>query len=262
MINVKNELAKIQRSAQTDPRFKHHEEIVITKEAESHVARLFNSMLPNFPAWRQTCPDAESLGRMKLAYTKAIMRHEQSTGKELNIKAGLLACEKSDSDWMPSAGKFIKWCEQSNDLLPLAQRAFKIFSAPTWNQKQTCNIGQMVVVSHGFKLKNMKASECEKTFIELYLKYAEDNPIQHLDAFAITEVVQLSQEQQKDAKKRADKARELCVSSLLGGVSHKPKDKPAKVKAGISKGRIATTNKSQKQMEAERDKQLKAMGLK
>ncbi len=260
MINVKNELAKIQCSAQTDPRFKHHEEVVITKEAENHVARLFNSMLPNFPAWRQTCPDQESLGRMKLAYTKAIMRHEQSTGKELNIKAGLLACEKSDSDWMPSAGKFIKWCEQSDDLIQFAKRALSLFNRA---QRQIDSIGQMVVKNHSFELKRLTADKTEKQFIELYLSCAQDNAIQMLDAFAITETVQLSEEQLKDKQRRIQTAQNEHLSkmnSLFGKPAAKIVEKEVK-SVGVKKGSLKVFNKSAKQIEDEKQRQLKAVGL-
>jgi hypothetical protein len=192
---------------------------------------------------------------MKLAYTKAILRHEQTTGVALDIQAGLLACEKSDSDWMPSAGKFIRWCEKLNDLLPLAQRALELFNS---RQRQIDSIGKMVVSKHSFDLKRMEASKTEKRFIELYLQFASNNPVEPLESFLLTETVPLNKEAVKDAKNCADKAREACVSSLLGATSQKKKCKPDKVTSpGVKQGSLKTYSKTPKQREAEKQRQLK-----
>ena len=258
-MNIQSEIEKIQNSAVNDPRFKKNEEVVITPEAVNYVEKLFNSLLPHFPAWRQSCPTDEDLGRLKSAWTKAIMRNFNKTGKKLNVKAGLLACEESDTDWLPSVGKFIKMCDQSNEVLPLAQRALDLFNS---GQRQVDNVGKMVTAKHGFDLKQMKAAETGKRFIELYLSYAENNPIEQLDAFAITETVQLSPEQQKDADMRKQTAQNEFFAKFGCASVDKPVEQPKKQTKGVSKGKIPTCNKSKKQMETERDRQLKAMELK
>ena len=256
MINIKNELAKIQNSAINDPRFKQNEEVVITPEAVNYAEKLFNSMLPHFPAWRQTCPTDEDLGRLKSAWTKAIMRNFNKTGKKLNVKAGLLACEESDTDWLPSVGKFIKMCDQSNEVLPMAQRALDLFNS---GQKQIDSVGKMVTGKHGFDLKNMKAAETGKRFIELYLSYAEDNAIESLEAFALTETVQLSPEQQKDADKRKQTAQNEFFARFGSINTDKPVEQPKKEANGVLKGSLGRKAKTPQQLEAEKKRQLEML---
>jgi hypothetical protein len=177
----------------------------------------------------------------------------------LNVKAGLLACEESDTDWLPSVGKFIKMCDQSNEVLPLAQRALDLFNSA---QKQIDSVGQMVVSKHKFDLKQMKAADTGKRFIELYLSYAENNAIESLEAFALTETVQLSKEQRKDADKRKQTAQNECLNhlhGLFGKSEPKPVEQPKKNADGVAKGSLRVPTKSVKQLDEERRRQLDAI---
>jgi hypothetical protein len=253
MIEIQRQVANIQQSAQTDPRFKQYDEVTVTSEAKEYTNRIFKSLLPHFPAWRQSCPEPDDLGRMKNAWTKAIMRHELKVGKKLNVKAGLLACEESDTDWLWSVGKFIKMCDQSNEVLPLAQRALDLFNSA---QKQIDNVGQMVVSKHAFSLKQMKAAETNKQFIELYLSYAENNPIEGLEAFALTETVQLNPEQLKDKQKRTQAAQNDFFKLFKNCKVKSGEDvrfkgaKEMKVQTGIKKGSTGIKAKTPKQLDA------------
>ena len=258
-MDIRKEVAKIQESAKIDPRFKKYEEdLEITDSALDGVNKLFNSILPHFPAWRQSCPTDDDLSRLKLVWTKALMRNKQSTGKNLNLKAGITACEESDTDWLPSVGKFIKWCEQENGLLEFAQRALDLFNSA---QKQVDSVGQMVVSKHAFNLKQMKAEQTSKQFIELYLKYAEDNAIEPLEAFALTDSVQLSPEQLKDKQKRTQTAQDEFFSKFNKFVEKNPGIPAETVEKaiGIKQGSLKTYNKSVKQLEEEKQRQLDAI---
>jgi len=258
MNEIQKQVANIQQSAQTDPRFKKSAEVEVTPEAKEYTNRIFKSLLPHFPAWRQSCPEKEDLGRLKNAWTKAIMRHELKVGKKLNVRAGLLACEESDTDWLPSVGKFIKMCDQSNELLPLAQRALDLFNSA---QKQIDNIGQMVVSKHAFSLKQMKAAETNKQFIELYLSYAENNPIEGLEVFALTETVQLSPEAQKAKQGRTEDAKNEFFAKFNAYTEKNPNVPTEIVEKviGIKQGSLKSYNKSVKQLDEERQRQLDAI---
>lgn len=255
-MDIRKQVKQIQDSAISDPRFKQNEEIQITPEAVNYVDKVFRSILPHFPAWRQTCPTDSDLGMMKAAWTKAIVRHSMKTGSLPNAKAGVTACEESDSDWLPSVGKFIKMCEQSNDLMPLAQRALDLFNSA---QKQIDNVGKMVTGKHGFDLKNMKAAETGKRFIELYLSYAEDNPIESLEAFALPQSVQLSDEQLKEAEKRKQAAQNQFFKQFGSIKADKPVEQPKKEVKGVQKGSLKTYSKTPKQLDEERKRQLDAI---
>lgn len=256
-MNIQNQIAKIQNSALTDPRFKQNEELPITDNALDGVNKLFNSILPHFPGWRQACPTDDDLSRLKLVWTKALMRNKQKTGKSLDLKAGITACEESETDWLPSVGKFIKWCEQSNDLTQFAERAYNLFIK---REQQIDTVGKMVTANHAFDLRKMNSKDCEKGFIEHYLRYAQDNAIEPLEAFALTNGVQLSPEQQKEAEKRNEIARNECLDSLhsLFG-KPEPKVTIESQKTGLITGRIKTHYKSPKQLDDERERQLRAI---
>ena len=266
MTDIKNEIAKIQESAVTDPRFKKYDEdLPITDQALEGVNKLFNSILPHFPAWRQACPTDDDLSRLKLVWTKALMRNKQKTGKNLNLKAGVTACEESDTDWLPSVGKFIKMCEQSNDLTQFAERAYQLFIK---REDQIETVGRMVTASHSFELRKLKAADCEKGFIELYLKYAADNAIETLDGFALenlTDDVVLERKRQEERDRRTpeenkaldDAAQAKFLAKFSGVIADKPEEKPKKqAKTGVTTGKIKTQYKSPAQLEKEKERQL------
>jgi hypothetical protein len=259
-MNIENQISKIQKSAVSDPRFKQHiEDSPVTDQALDGINKLFNSILPHFPGWRQACPTDDDLSRLKLVWTKALMRNKQKTGKNLNLKAGITACEESETDWLPSVGKFIKWCDQTSDIELLALRALELFNS---GQKQIDNIGQMVVGKHSFYLKNLKASENKKQFVELYLTYAEGNAINELEGALLTETVQLSDEQQKDREKAIKTARNEFFAKFGAKGETKKVIEPKKKAKGIKSGSTGRKAQTQKQADESRNKQLKAMGLK
>lgn len=161
--------------------------------------------------------------------------------------------------WFPSIGEFIDMCLGSDSALEYAERALKLFNR---GQKQTCTVGKMLVGEHHFNLKKLPATESNKRFIELYLELAKEHDIEALEAFALTETVQLSKEQQKDADKRAHVARDEFFAMFGNVKEDKPVEKPKKEAGGVSKGSTGIKAQTQKQADENRDKQLKAMGLK
>ena len=253
MNEVQRRVAAIQKSAMTDPRFKQNQEVSVTSEDADYINKLFNSILPHFPAWRQTCPTDSDLQRLKMAWSKAFKRYIAS-GKKLNIKAGLIACEESDTDWLPSVGKFIKWCEQSNDLEQFAKRALDLFNSA---QKQIDSVGKLVVSKHSFELKQMKASDTNKKFIELYLRYAENNAIEPLESNLLTETVQLSADQQKDADKRALEAQNQFLNQFSSLIEDKPETKQVDCESGLKTGSTKVYSKTVSDKQKEKERQLK-----
>ena len=262
-MDIKKEIARIQHSAITDPRFKKYDEdLEITDQALDGVNKLFNSILPHFPGWRQACPTDDDLSRLKLVWTKALMHNKLKTGKKLNLKAGITACEESETDWLPSVGKFIKWCGQDGDVIEFAERAYGLFIQ---REKQIDTVGQMVVSKHAFDLRSMKAADGKKIFVELYLDFAQDNEITPIDAFALTETVQLSPKQQKDADDRKLNAQNEFLAKFGGLINEAQevavKKVKAKIETGVKTGKIPTAHKSQAKCDEERTRQLKQAGL-
>ena len=173
------------------------------------------------------------------------------------------ARQSRSTAWFPSIGEFIDMCLGSDNALEYAERALKLFNS---GQRQTCTVGKLLVGEHHFNLKKLPANESNKKFIDLYLELAKDNEIKPLEAFALTETVQLSKEQRKDADKRKQAAQNECLNhlhGLFGKSEPKPVEQPKKNTGGVAKGSLRVPTKSVKQLDEERQRQLDAIkGLK
>lgn len=158
--------------------------------------------------------------------------------------------------WFPTISEFIAACLGSDDAQEYAERALNLFNA---GQEQVDSVGKVIAGRHKFKLHQLKEKESNKLFIELYLALAKETEIKMLDAFAITETVQLSPEQQKDADDRKLSAQNECMDQLHG-LFGKPKPKEVVIEStksvGIQQGSLKTYTKSVKQLEAEKQRQL------
>lgn len=88
------------------------------------VNALFRTLKATFPAWKQAWPTADAEAAARREWIKAfaaagIRRVEQ-------LRWGVEACRASDSDFMPSPGKFVAWCRPSAQQLgcPAVEQAF------------------------------------------------------------------------------------------------------------------------------------------
>ena len=174
------------------------------------------------------------------------------------VEAMRIKARKSRSTtWFPSIGEFIDACLGSDNRQELAERAYKLFIT---GQKQIDTVGRMVTASSSFELRQLKASECKKQFIELYLQFAENNAVEPLESHLLAEEVQLSHEQQKEAEKRSETARNEFLGKFSGLIADKLDKKPIKqVKTGVQSVKPQRTYKSVAQCDKERERQLKAI---
>lgn len=170
------------------------------------------------------------------------------------IDAVRIKARKSRSTtWFPSVGEFIDLCKGNDNKMEFAQRGLDLFNS---GQKQIDSVGKMVTGKHGFDLKTMKATETNKRFIELYLMYAENNEIQALESNLLTETVQLSKEQQKDAENRALDAQNQFLSQFSNLIDEKEEVKPVNVESGVKTGSLKVSVKSRREIEDSRQRQL------
>lgn len=163
--------------------------------------------------------------------------------------------------WFPSIGEFIDGCMGSDNKLEFAERAYNLFIR---REQQIDNVGRMVTASHSFELRQLKAADCKKGFIELYLKYAVDNKIKPLEAFALTDSVTLTPEQEKAAQERADAAKDDFLQKFSYIKTEKQdsifdRAKDITPKRGVVTGKIKTQTKTPAQLEAEKKRQLEAI---
>ena len=107
------------------------EEVVIDDFAKGIIDRVFNNLAIIFPAWKHNWksddpsdPD-KVLRAAKREWTKAFIENKICTMEQ--IKCGFAKARQSESDFLPSCGKFISWCQPSAEDLgyPSEREAMK-----------------------------------------------------------------------------------------------------------------------------------------
>lgn len=90
------------------------------------VDSLFEQLAFVFPAWRYTWDSEEKIKGAKKEWVKAFFENDINTKEQ--ISHGLKKARKMDSDFLPSCGKFVSWCNPSPEDLgyPSEQRALML----------------------------------------------------------------------------------------------------------------------------------------
>lgn len=103
-------------NAPTAKQFK-EDEVVIDEFAKNIINQVFTQLSIIFPAWKHnwksddpTNPD-KILNLAKMEWTKAFNENGINTLEQ--VKFGFAKARKSESDFLPSCGKFISWCSPS-----------------------------------------------------------------------------------------------------------------------------------------------------
>lgn len=86
--------------------------VVIDENTRKVVDALFDELQGIFPAWRQAWPTNAVLARAKRTWTKGFMAAGLTSLEQLRF--GLKRCrEPGRSDFIPSVGRFLEWCQPS-----------------------------------------------------------------------------------------------------------------------------------------------------
>jgi hypothetical protein len=156
-------------------------EIVVDDFAKNVINKVFNELAVIFPAWKHAWPTDKELSMAKLQWTKAFVENNISTMEQISY--GFAKARKSETDFLPSCGKFISWCEPSFDDLGYPSQsealrkcisyrnATKLNLKPTYDHfihELTNSIDWFLVSSVGNQAEAKKADEYFKVF---YLKF-------------------------------------------------------------------------------------------
>jgi hypothetical protein len=89
------------------------------------VDELFKQLAFVFPAWRYTWDTEDKIKGAKKEWVKAFFENDITTKQQ--ISCGLKKARATDTDFLPSCGKFISWCTPSPEDLgyPTEQQALK-----------------------------------------------------------------------------------------------------------------------------------------
>ncbi len=90
------------------------------------VDSLFDQLAFVFPAWKYTWDTEEKIKGAKKEWVKAFFENDITTKEQ--IAHGLRNARKQDSDFLPSCGKFVSWCNPSPEDLgyPSEQTAVRL----------------------------------------------------------------------------------------------------------------------------------------
>jgi len=102
-----------------------HKEIIIDDFAKSIINKVFDQLSKIFPAWQYNWKTQKEIDGAKMEWTKAFAENKVCTMEQ--IKYGFLKARASESDFLPSCGKFISWCTPSPEDLgyPSEQQSLK-----------------------------------------------------------------------------------------------------------------------------------------
>lgn len=85
------------------------------------VNEVFKRLKAIFPAWRQAMPDDQAEQQTKRQWTIAFVEAGLSSLQQ--IQMGLTLARKQQTDWWPSPGKFIGWCQPTPEQFGLPSEA-------------------------------------------------------------------------------------------------------------------------------------------
>lgn len=77
-----------------------------------------------YTAWRQTWPDDKALNAYRKSLIKAFA--EAGINSLEQVRYAMQRCRQDESDFVPSAGKLVKWCQPTPEMLglPALERAY------------------------------------------------------------------------------------------------------------------------------------------
>ena len=104
------ELAKNFSPIATKKQF-NDDDVVIDEFAKNIINKVFDQLAVIFPAWKHAWPTDKELSSAKMEWTKAFNENGINTLEQ--VKFGFMKARRSESDFLPSCGKFISWCSPS-----------------------------------------------------------------------------------------------------------------------------------------------------
>lgn len=111
MSDFKNQMQAVIKKGQMQQVKQNHQQAPIDDSAKRLVDKVFEQLKSIFPAWQYAWKDAKAIDAAKIEWTKAFM--ESNVRSVDQLKEGFKHARASESDFLPSSGKFIQWCNKS-----------------------------------------------------------------------------------------------------------------------------------------------------
>jgi hypothetical protein len=213
------------------------DEVIVDQFAKSVINKVFDELSVIFPAWKHAWPTEKELAMAKLQWTKAFVENNIVSMEQ--IRYGFLKARQSESDFLPSCGRFVSWCSPTaTDLgFPSEQQAMKLCVAHRNATKmnlpsnakpfiiELCKrVDWWIITTASTQIEHRKA---ESAFKDEYLAlinsgYQEPTETTH-SRLETSEIVKdrMSPQQLEDGRKRGlecvkDIKRKLAANKLKG----------------------------------------------
>lgn len=215
MQDIKNVLAKINQAGLPTNK----QEFVVDDFAKGVIDKVFDQLAVIFPAWKHAWPTQKELSAAKMEWTKAFTENGICTIEQ--IQYGFKKARQAETDFLPSCGKFISWCEPSaSDLgYPSEDSALKECMKYRNELKmgmnpvarpfiiELCNRVDWWLMTNASTNEQIKRSQkhFKDTYIEMIQTYVEPEVIE-APRLPTREMVDsgMSLQQKEDAKKRGE----------------------------------------------------------
>lgn len=160
MNDFKNQMQAVIKKGQMQTGYQNHQQTPINEGAKRLVDKVFEQLKSIFPAWQYAWKDAKAIDAAKVEWTKAFLENNVNTVEQL--KEGFKHARASESDFLPSSGKFVQWC--NGDLCD-AYPAYIRFI----NREQTVNEVEIMTRGEvGFNCRSLSAEKAERLWNKHY----------------------------------------------------------------------------------------------
>lgn len=162
--NFKNQMQAVIARGANQPIANNHSghelQGAINENVKRLVDKVFEQLKSIFPAWQYAWKDAKAIDSAKVEWVKAFVENNVNTVEQL--KQGFKQARASGSDFLPSAGKFVKWCNKS---VCDAESAYIRFV----NREQPLSPVEVATRGEvGYNCRSMSAEKAERLWIKHY----------------------------------------------------------------------------------------------
>lgn len=160
MSEFKNQMQAVIKKGQMQQANQNHQQTAINEGAKRLVDKVFEQLKSIFPAWQYAWKDAKAIDAAKVEWTKAFLENNVNTVEQL--KEGFKHARASESDFLPSSGKFVQWCNKSVcDAYPAYMRFVN-------RQDPQHEVEVMTRGEVGFNCRSLSAEKAERLWNKHY----------------------------------------------------------------------------------------------
>lgn len=160
MSDFKNQMQAVIKKGQMQNEYQNHQQAPINEGAKRLVDKVFEQLKSIFPAWQYAWKDAKAIDAAKVEWTKAFLENNVNTVEQL--REGFKHARASESDFLPSSGKFVQWC--NGDLCD-AYPAYIRFV----NREQPINEVEVMTRGEiGFNCRSLSTEKAERLWNKHY----------------------------------------------------------------------------------------------